>query len=101
MVERIRYIRQRIKLEEFWSFWKLLAFCVKKIFESPQFFLKFLLRISSRGINWMNWENSEVDVQIELQFLANNVILTERKCNKSIPRYEKVFTFPKVKCLKV
>ncbi len=45
----------------------------------------------------MDREYREIDVEVELQFLRNDVMLSNRYGNKPIPRNKEVFSLSKVK----
>lgn len=64
-----------------------------------EFFLEFLFVLACLGVVGVHREHREVNVDVELQFLANYVVLSKREGHEAVPRNKEVFSLAQVEGL--
>ena len=93
VLNRVLHIRQRIIRQELTCLRQLGSFGVQEDFECGQFSLQIPLVLARFRQSWIN---GKVDVNVELQFLALEVVGSESDGHKSIPRDEEVLPLSQI-----
>ena len=99
MLQRVLDVGERIELKEFARAGQVLASRVQvnlKVLQfSSQLFVSLLLVVRTHE----RWVHREVDLKVELKFLADKVLLSEHDGNMAVPKSEEVFALARIKCL--